>query len=110
GWDGIRACRARFGEDVALLGSESGESRMEGGIFLRDPLAMAVAVEPNLVGFEPLHVAVEAEGRLTRGMTVAELRDLEPYRKPPSTCRAALSVDVPGAMNFILERLCRACA
>ena len=44
---------------------------------------MAVAIEPGLVGFESLHVAVEAEGRLTRGMTVADLRDIEPYRKEP---------------------------
>ena len=106
----IQSSRARFLEDFTLFGFEFGESRNGGGIFLHDPLAMAVAVEPNLVGFEPLHVAVEAEGRLTRGMTVAELRDLEPYRKPPSTCRAALSVDVPQALHFILERLCRACA
>ena len=42
---------------------------------------MAVAIEPGLVGLESLHVAVEAEGRLTRGMTVADLRDIEPYRK-----------------------------
>ncbi len=106
----VRSPRARFLEDFTLFGFEFGESRNEGGIFLHDPLAMAVALEPNLVGFEPLHVAVEAEGRLTRGMTVAELRDLEAYRKPPSTCRAALSVDVPQALHFILERLCRACA
>jgi purine nucleosidase/pyrimidine-specific ribonucleoside hydrolase len=102
--------RARFLEDFTLFGFEFGESRNEGGIFLHDPLAMAVAVEPELVGFEALHVAVEAEGRLTRGMTVADRRDLEAYRKPPSTCRAALRVDAPRALHFILERLCHASA
>jgi purine nucleosidase/pyrimidine-specific ribonucleoside hydrolase len=105
-----RGSRARFIEDFTLFGFEFGESRREGGIFLHDPLAMAVAIEPSLVGFESLHVAVEAEGRLTRGMTVADRRDLEPYRKEPPTCRAALSVDGPRFLHFFLERLCPASA
>jgi inosine-uridine nucleoside N-ribohydrolase len=98
--------RARFIEDFSLFGLEFGESRHEGGIFLHDPLAMAVAIEPDLVGFEALHVAVESEGRLTRGMTVADRRDIEPYRKEPPTCRAALRVDAPRALRFFLERVC----
>lgn len=105
-----RSARARFVEDFTLFGFEFGESRGEGGIFLHDPLAMAVAIEPALVGFEPLHVAVESEGRLTRGMTVADRRDVEPYRKEPPTCRAALSVDGPRFLRFFLERLCPASA
>jgi inosine-uridine nucleoside N-ribohydrolase len=105
-----RGSRARFIEDFTLFGFEFGESRREGGIFLHDPLAMAVAIEPALVGFESLHVAVEAEGRLTRGMTVADLRDIEPYRKEPPTCRAALSVDSARFLHFFLERLCPASA
>jgi purine nucleosidase/pyrimidine-specific ribonucleoside hydrolase len=102
--------RARFVEDFTLFGFEFAESRGEGGIFLHDPLAMAVAIEPSLVGLESLHVAVEWEGRLTRGMTVADRRDIEPYRKEPPTCRAALSVDGPRFLQFFLERLCPASA
>jgi purine nucleosidase/pyrimidine-specific ribonucleoside hydrolase len=102
--------RARFVEDFTLFGFEVAESRGEGGIFLHDPLAMAVAIEPSLVGLESLHVAVEWEGRLTRGMTVADRRDIEPYRKEPPTCRAALSVDGPRFVQFFLERLCPASA
>ena len=105
-----RSARARFIEDFTLFGLEFGESRREGGIYLHDPLAMAAAIEPGLVGFESLHVAVEAEGRLTRGMTVADRRDIEPYRKQPPTCRAALSVDGPRFLGFFLERLCPASA
>jgi len=105
-----RSTRARFVEDFTLFGFEFGESRDEGGIFLHDPLAMGVAIEPGLVGFEPLHVAVEWEGRLTRGMTVADRRDIQPYRKEPTTCRAALSVDAPRFLHFFLERLCPASA
>lgn len=104
------SARARFVEDFTLFGFEFGESRDEGGIFLHDPLAMGVAIEPGLVGFEPLHVAVEWEGRLTRGMTVADRRDIQPYRKEPTTCRAALSVDAPRFLHFFLERVCPASA
>ena len=101
---------ARFIEDFTAFGFDFGESRGEGGIYLHDPLAVAVAIEPSLVAFEPLHVAVEAEGRLTRGMTVADRRDVEPYRKRPPTCRAALGVDAPRALRFVLDRLCHASA
>lgn len=102
--------RARFVEDFTLFGFEFGESRRDGGIFLHDPLAMAAAIEPDLVRFESLHVAVEWEGRLTRGMTVADRRNIEPYRKEPPTCRAALSVAGPRFLHFFLERLCPASA
>jgi inosine-uridine nucleoside N-ribohydrolase len=102
--------RARFVEDFTLFGFEFGESRRDGGIFLHDPLAMAAALEPDLVRFESLHVAVEWEGRLTRGMTVADRRNIEPYRKEPPTCRAALSVDGPRFLHYFLERLCPASA
>jgi len=105
-----RSPRARFIKDLTLFGFEFGESRGEGGIYLHDPLAMAVAIEPSLVGFESLHVAVESEGRLTRGMTVADRRDIESYRKEPHTCRAALRVDGPRFLRFFLERLCPASA
>jgi inosine-uridine nucleoside N-ribohydrolase len=75
---------------------------------LHDPLAVGVAVDPSLVSFEPLHVAVECEGRLTRGMTVADRR---PHRtRPAPTCRAALEVDAPRFLRLFLDRVCRASA
>jgi purine nucleosidase len=39
---------------------------------LHDPLAAAVALDPDLVSSRPATVDVELTGRLTRGMTVAD--------------------------------------
>ena len=39
---------------------------------LHDPLAAAVALDPDLVGARPTTVDVELAGTLTRGMTVAD--------------------------------------
>ena len=46
----------------------------EEGIFLHDPLAVGVTLDPSLVRQEPMAVAVETRGALTAGMTVADLR------------------------------------
>jgi len=72
---------------------------------------MAVAIDPSIVTSQSAHfVEVEMESELTRGMTVADRRDVEPFRKRPPTCRAALEVDAPRALGFFLERVCRASA
>lgn len=44
------------------------------GMYLHDPLAVAVAVFPNLVQWETLYVDIETKGELTRGMTVVDTR------------------------------------
>lgn len=44
------------------------------GMYLHDPLAVAVAVFPNLVQWETMYVDIETEGELTRGMTVIDAR------------------------------------
>lgn len=99
---------ARFVEDFTAHGFDFETRRGDGGIALHDPLAVGVAVDPSLVTLEPLHVAVECEGRLTRGMTVADRR---PHRPGPApTCRAALDVDAPRFVRLFLERVCRASA
>ena len=73
---------------------------------LHDPLAVGVAVDPSLVTLAPLHVAVECQGSLTRGMTVADRR---PHRDTrPATCRAALNVDASRFLRLFLERVCPA--
>lgn len=101
---------ARFVADFTLKGFEFGQTAGEGGIALHDPLALAVAVNPGLVGFESLSVQVECEGGLTRGMTVADRRPLPPHRRPAPNCRGATSVDVDRFLSFFLDRLCRACS
>src|SRR5262249_60823953 len=50
------------------------------GITMHDPLAIGVALDPSLVGFEPLHVEIECDGRITRGMSVADRRGTPPPR------------------------------
>jgi len=99
---------ARFIEDFTAHGFDFETRRGDGGMALHDPLAVGVALDPSLVALDPLHVAVECEGRLTRGMTVADRR---PHRDwPAPTCRAALDVDVPRFLRLFLERVCRASA
>ena len=99
---------ARFVGDFTAHGFDFETRRGDGGMALHDPLAVGVAVDPSLVTLDPLHVAVECEGRLTRGMTVADRR---PHRPGPApTCRAALDVDAPRFLRLFLERVCRASA
>ncbi|MEZ4661029.1 MAG: nucleoside hydrolase [Caldilineaceae bacterium] len=38
---------------------------------LHDPCAVAALIDPTLIEFEPMHVAVELKGEHTYGMTVA---------------------------------------
>lgn len=49
-------------------------ARKFNGIAMHDSLAVAVAIDPTLVGLESLNVTVETQGLRTRGMTVADLR------------------------------------
>jgi purine nucleosidase/pyrimidine-specific ribonucleoside hydrolase len=99
---------ARFIEDFTAHGFDFETQRGDGGMALHDPLAVGVAVDPSLVTLEPLQIAVECEGRLTRGMTVADRRPHRPGPEP--TCRAALDVDAPRFLRLFLERVCRASA
>ena len=99
---------ARFIEDFTAHGFDFETRRGDGAMALHDPLAMGVAVDPSLVTLEALHVVVECQGSLTRGMTVADRR---PHRPGPApTCRAALDVDAPRFLRLFLERVCRASA
>jgi len=97
---------ARFILDFTLHGFAFGAEREGGGIVLHDPLAMAVALDPSLVTLESLHVEVECEGRLTRGLSLADRRDIPSHRKRASTCRVAVDVDAERVLQMVLERLC----
>jgi inosine-uridine nucleoside N-ribohydrolase len=101
---------ARFILDFTGHGFAFGDEREGGGIVLHDPLAMAVALDPSLVTFEALHVEVECEGRLTRGLTLADRRGPAAGRPASPTCRVALAVDVERALRLVLEGLCPASA
>jgi purine nucleosidase/pyrimidine-specific ribonucleoside hydrolase len=95
---------ARFVGDFTQHGFTVGD----GGFALHDPLAVAVAIDPSLVGFEEFHVEIESEGRIARGASIADRRSIPPDRKRRSNCRAAMSVDVPRFLEFFLDRLCPA--
>jgi purine nucleosidase/pyrimidine-specific ribonucleoside hydrolase len=103
---GSRTNVARFVADFTRHGFASGGE----GIFLHDPLAVAVAIDPSLVGFEPLAVEVECEGRITRGMSVADRRAKSSGPRRPPNCRVALSVDTARVVSLLFERLCPASA
>lgn len=76
----IRALGNRTGTVVAdLLDFYSERLRslfgLEGGS-MHDPLAVAALVDPDILTFEPMHVAVELRGEHTYGMTVCDYRHL----------------------------------
>ena len=104
-----RGAARRLLFDLTEHGFEFGAARGEGGIALHDPLAMALAVDPSLVGWEALHVAVETDSPLTRGRSLADRRP-RASREGHPTCRVALTVDAPRALAVVLEGLCRASA
>ena len=97
---------AQFVADFTLHGFAFGAERGDGGIALHDPLAAGVALDPSLVGYEALHVEVECEGRVTRGMSVADRRPLRSHGKRRPNCRVAMSVDAPRFLDLFLDRLC----
>jgi inosine-uridine nucleoside N-ribohydrolase len=73
------------GDDTA------GAARM----FLHDPLAVAAALDPTLVGWQAVRLAIGPDGETRRAAGVPN-------------CRVALTVDVPRFMRLFLERLCPA--
>ncbi len=76
-------------------------------IHLHDPLAVGAAIAPDMVKTTSLHVNVETKGKLTRGMTLADLRPIRENLKQPQNLKVALEVDAERFMSFFRERLCR---
>ena len=97
----------RFAADIARHGF-AGEGGGAEALYMHDPLAVGVALDPSLVGFEDLHVEVECAGSATRGMSVADRRRVGAQRKRPPNCRVALSVDADRFLALFLDRLCPA--
>jgi inosine-uridine nucleoside N-ribohydrolase len=105
----LAACSSslgRFVADFSLHGFAVG--RRKSGMILHDPLAMGVALDPSLVGFEDLHVEIECEGRATRGLSLGDRRELPSHRKRRPNCRVATTVDAPRFLTLFLDRLCPA--
>ena len=71
------------------------------GMAMHDSLAVAAAIDASIVGTEALSVKVETQGTETRGMTLADLRDVGPGPEP--NMQVATSVNAQ-AMLELLER------
>lgn len=73
GWLARGDHRARFFGQVFGTARTFNRKRERCGIIAADALAMAVAIDPSIVTrAEDRHVAVELDGRLTRGATVVD--------------------------------------
>lgn len=67
---------------------------------MHDPCAVLAVTRPDLFTFEARHVAVEAEGVLTRGMTVVDER---PGSDAAPNCEVADAIDAPAALELIVD-------
>lgn len=74
---------------------------------VRDPLAVAVAARPELVGTRTLPLRVETTGRFTRRMTVADQRGARAVQDDPDapTTEVASAVDVEAFLELLRDRL-----
>ena len=70
---------------------------------LHDPCAVLAVTHPHLIEAEQRAVAVETEGKLTRGMTVVDERVTR--RRGEPTARVAYRIDAAAAMALVLEAL-----
>jgi purine nucleosidase len=72
------------------------------GAFIHDPLAVAAALDRDLVTTEALYVDVETRGELTTGMTVADRRRLTGHEP---NLDVAVGADIGAFMDRLVERI-----
>jgi purine nucleosidase len=92
---------------TAITAATMAYHRMRGeeeGIFLHDPLAVGVALDPSLVRQEPMALAVETRGELTTGMVVADRR--RGFLATP-TARVCVDVEAERFLRLFTERVLR---
>jgi inosine-uridine nucleoside N-ribohydrolase len=88
---------------------------LPGGV-MHDPLAVAALAEPDILTFEPMHVAVELHGTHTAGMTLCDGRRLGPDLRriatdhpvvegSPPNAEVAVAVDVDRFWELFLDTL-----
>lgn len=82
-----------------------GNAQERGSCALHDPLAVAVVSRPELVTWQPAHVAIETTSVTTAGVVVTDL--LHGEEPPPANCRIATDVDVDAFTELFLERIAR---
>ena len=69
---------------------------------VHDPCTVALLIDPSLIRCVETFVAVETEGRWTRGATVVDLGGR--LRRPPNA-RVALELDAPRFWDLVLGAL-----
>jgi inosine-uridine nucleoside N-ribohydrolase len=82
---------------------------------LHDPCAVAMLLEPSVVGSVPAHVAVELRGEHTRGMTVCDVRHIPrfnpaagrdaPPRGAAPNARVAVAIERDGLLRLVEDAL-----
>lgn len=75
------------------------------GCCVHDALAMMVVIDKGFVGTKRVHVEVETEGRLTAGMSVADLRPYARGHVGEPNADIALFLDPDRFEQFLLERV-----
>ncbi|ETX03350.1 MAG: hypothetical protein ETSY1_00305 [Candidatus Entotheonella factor] len=75
------------------------------GVPLHDPLAMAVAIDPEVVSCTTLPLQIETQGEHTRGMTVADRREQRHGANNAPLVDIALQVDVDRMLSLFAERV-----
>jgi inosine-uridine nucleoside N-ribohydrolase len=94
----LRGASGSLADRVAAFtrrGFRVDEGRGTPGMVLHDPLAVAAALDPTLIGWEPACVEVGSDGATRR-------------RAGSPNCRFAKTVDVPRFLRLFLDRLCPA--
>ena len=69
-----------------------------------DPCAVLAVTHPDLFEFVSMHVDVETEGDLTRGMTVFDQRRTRRGKATPN-CKVATHIDQGAARELLLKTL-----
>jgi pyrimidine-specific ribonucleoside hydrolase len=81
---------------------------------MHDPLAVAALVDPEMLRFEPMHVAIELRGSHTYGMAVCDARHLGPddaalaggvHRGEPPNAEVAVAVNADRFWELFLDVL-----
>lgn len=72
------------------------------GCHIHDLLAVSVAIDPSLVETEEAYVQVETKGKITSGMTVADLRPTK-LRDGRSNVRICIDVDTDRFLTLFLS-------
>jgi purine nucleosidase len=76
------------------------------GMFLHDPLAVGIVLDPSLARVQPLHVAVERRGELTAGMAVADLRR---RNRACPTATVCVEIAAPRFLDVFRRRVLTGC-